>query len=111
MARDTSGLRPPWKPGEHGGGRGRAKGYRKFRKLIREMSPEALAALRAALAEPGERVGAAKVVLEFSWGKAPTADVMARLDAEVSKKGKAVREDALEALSDAIADVESGESH
>lgn len=108
---NTSGLKQPWQKGQSGNPAGRPKSYGKFRKLCREATPEALEALRAALAEPGERVPAAKTLLEFGWGKAPTAEVMASLDKQGAKQGRAVREEALEALSDALADAEGAKPH
>ena len=111
MPVNTSGLRPPWKPGESGGGRGCPKTYSKFRKWCREATPEAMEALKAALLNPKERVPAAKTLLEFAWGRAPSAEVMATLDKQHAQKGREVREEALEAVSDALVDAANSEPH
>lgn len=70
MSGNPNNLRPPWKPGESGNPGGRPKGYTAFRKLCRSHTTKALDALVDALDTEGERVAAAKVLLEFGWGKA-----------------------------------------
>lgn len=70
MSNDTSGLKPPWPKGTSGNPGGRPKGYTAFRALCRERTFAALEALTEALENEGERVAAAKVLLEFGWGKA-----------------------------------------
>ena len=67
---NTSGLKPPWSKGQSGNPGGRPKGYRAFRKLCRGYTMEALDALADALKDDATRVAAAKVLLEFGWGKA-----------------------------------------
>lgn len=111
MSNGNGNLRPPWPKGVSGNPKGLPTKPHKFRKMCRALTPEALAALKAALQEPGERVPAAKAVLEFAWGKAPSAEVIAQLDGQAkASRGAAVREDALEAVSDALAEG-SPESH
>lgn len=61
------GLRP-WKPGQSGNPGGRPKLNIALRQKCRDLDEESLAALRAALAVPGERVAAAKVLLAYGHG-------------------------------------------
>lgn len=59
----TAGHDPRRNPG------GKPRGHSAFRKLCRSYTQHALDALAAALENDGERVAAAKVLLEFGWGK------------------------------------------
>jgi hypothetical protein len=66
------------RPGVSGNPGGRPRGQGAFRKLCRSHALEAVNALVAALSESGERVPAAKVLLEFGFGK---PDAMSRMAA------------------------------
>lgn len=70
VIRDEQGRFPK---GVSGNPIGRPKTDGQFRELCRKQTKKALKALVAALGVPGERVPAAKALLEFSWGKAPAA--------------------------------------
>lgn len=79
---DSSGQqRPKAKPrgrpfpkGVSGNPHGRPKEYGEFRELVRSKSPQAIAALEAALArEDNSSVAAAKVLLEYGWGRPQAA--------------------------------------
>lgn len=69
----------PWPKGVSGNPGGftkeRRRSVARFRKMCRKYTKQALAALVAALSEPGERVPAAKVLLEYAYGK-PDAALM-----------------------------------
>jgi hypothetical protein len=52
---------------------GRPKTDGHFRELCRKRTRKALKALTDALSDPDTRVPAAKALLEFAWGKAPSA--------------------------------------
>jgi len=58
-----------WKKGQSGNPNGRPAGYAEFKAKCREATDEALAALRTALTDPDSAVAAARVLLEFGWGK------------------------------------------
>lgn len=58
-----------FKPGQSGNPGGRPKGHRDVEALARQCTPEAIAALRAALKLPRERVAAAQVLLDRGWGR------------------------------------------
>ncbi len=55
--------------GVSGNPSGKPSGWAEFRALCRDRSPEALAALVAALADPERRVAAAQVLLGYAWGR------------------------------------------
>lgn len=58
-----------WQKGQSGNPNGRPGGYGEFREKCRARTDKALAALEAALQEPANAVAAARVLLEFGWGK------------------------------------------
>lgn len=58
-----------FKKGEVNNPRGRPADYGKFRALCREKTPEAIAALMLGLDEEKNRVAAARVLLEYGYGK------------------------------------------
>lgn len=60
-----------FKPGQSGNPSGRPKILKNLQELARELTPKAIAALEAALANPRERVAAATVILDRGYGKAP----------------------------------------
>jgi hypothetical protein len=62
---------PNWVKGVSGNPAGRPGGYEEFRAQCRSASPEAFAALRTA-AKDGD-VQAARVLLEYAWGKPSSA--------------------------------------
>lgn len=90
------GLRP-WKPGQSGNPGGRPKLNAALRQKCRDLDEESLAALRAALAVPGERVSAAKVLLAYGHG-APESKPIADEDEAEPTGGKVTPAKALEAL-------------
>lgn len=57
--------------GKSGNPGGRPKNDGWFRRMCRKRTVKALAALTKALEDPSTRVSAAKVLLEFGWGKTP----------------------------------------
>src|SRR5262249_23670060 len=63
--------RNAFKPGQSGNPAGRPKKHRDFNveALARQHTPEAIAALVAALEVPRERVAAAQVLLDRGWGR------------------------------------------
>lgn len=64
----------PWKKGQSGNPSGRPADYGHFRELCRSKSPQAVAALEAALANgDSASVAAARVLLEYGWGKPSAA--------------------------------------
>lgn len=97
MSGNPNNLRPPWKPGESGNPGGRPPGYSAFRRLCRSHSPKAIEALVEALECEGERVSAAKVLLEFGFGK---AEPRSKMSSTTRKLGDAVpsAEEAKQAL-------------
>lgn len=70
----------PFAPGVSGNPGGRPKAYADFQELCRARSPKALETLDAAL-DAGD-VTAARVLLEYAWGKPPSApgDLEAQLE-------------------------------
>lgn len=62
-----------WKPGQSGNPNGRPSGYAEFKEKCRARTDEAIAALVVAL-DGEQSVSAARVLLEFGWGK-PTQAV------------------------------------
>lgn len=61
-------------PGVSGNPNGRPGGYAEFRELCRSKSPAAVRALEGALGEGGpSAVAAARVLLEYGWGKPSSA--------------------------------------
>lgn len=65
----------PFQPGQSGNPNGRPGGYAEFRALCREHSPGAVRALVEEV-ETGEgpsRIAAARVLLEYGWGKPSAA--------------------------------------
>jgi hypothetical protein len=75
--------------GKSGNPGGRPKKAYDVQALARECTPEAIAALREALAVPKERVSAAAVLLDRAWGKAiqtTVAEVTHRYVARVPDK-------------------------
>lgn len=63
-----------FKPGVSGNPNGRPGGYAEFRDLCRSKSPQAVEALEGALTEGGpSAVAAARVLLEYGWGKPASA--------------------------------------
>jgi hypothetical protein len=64
----------PFQKGKSGNPGGRPAELGQFRALCREATPKALRALKLALKDPEKSVAAAKVLLEFGWGK-PTQSV------------------------------------
>jgi hypothetical protein len=64
----------PWKKGQSGNPSGRPADYGHFRELCRSKSPQAVAALELALANgDSASVAAARVLLEYGWGKPSAA--------------------------------------
>ena len=63
----------PWKKGQSGNPGGRPKKSYEVQERFRELSPQAEKALLAALETPGERVAAARIILERAWGKPQSA--------------------------------------
>lgn len=64
----------PFKKGQSGNPGGRPADYGHFRELCRSKSPQAVAALEAALANgDSASVAAARVLLEYGWGKPSAA--------------------------------------
>lgn len=63
----------PFQKGTSGNPAGRPAGYAEFKAKCRERTEAALRALEEALADDSSRVAAAKVLLEFGWGKATQA--------------------------------------
>lgn len=66
---------PAWvKGGPSPNPAGRPGGYEEFRALCKERSPQAVAALEAALSNgDASAVAAARVLLEYAWGKPSSA--------------------------------------
>ena len=63
-----------WKKGQSGNPGGRPADYGHFRELCRSKSPQAVAALELALANgDSASVAAARVLLEYGWGKPSAA--------------------------------------
>ena len=63
-----------FKPGVSGNPQGRPGGYAEFREMCRSKSPAAVEALEGALTEGGpSAVAAARVLLEYGWGKPSSA--------------------------------------
>lgn len=63
-----------WRPGQSGNPSGRPGGYAEFREMCRSKSPQAVEALEGALTEGGpSAVAAARVLLEYGWGKPASA--------------------------------------
>ena len=63
-----------WRPGQSGNPSGRPGGYAEFREMCRSKSPAAVAALEDALGDGGpSAVAAARVLLEYGWGKPSSA--------------------------------------
>ena len=63
-----------WRPGQSGNPHGRPGGYEEFRSLCRTKSPAAVQALELALgAGDTSSVAAARVLLEYGWGKPSAA--------------------------------------
>ena len=60
-------------PGASGNPGGRPKGYADFREACRDRTPQALAALEAALSDDKLCVQAASVLLMHGWGKPQSA--------------------------------------
>ena len=58
-----------FQPGQSGNPGGRPKGYAAFREQIRELTPEALEALRSALSDPRTRLSAALAIFDYGWGR------------------------------------------
>jgi hypothetical protein len=64
----------PWSPGESGNPGGRPGGYAEFRGLCRKKTAEAIDTRTAALGEGGAvAVAAARVLLEYGWGRPSSA--------------------------------------
>lgn len=64
----------PFQKGQVANPRGRPADYGEFRKLCRSKSPQAVAALEAALdRSDASSVAAARVLLEYGWGKPQAA--------------------------------------
>ena len=59
----------PWPPGQSGNPGGRPKASLDIQALARQHTPEAIAALVDALANPRERVSAAVALLDRGWGR------------------------------------------
>jgi hypothetical protein len=72
--------RTSFAPGQSGNPGGRPRALLDARELARTHTPEAIAALVAALNSPRERVAAATALLDRAWGK-PTAFVAGDGDA------------------------------
>jgi hypothetical protein len=70
----------PWPPGRSGNPGGRPRAALDIQALARQHTPEAIAALVAALANPRERVSAAVALLDRGWGK-PTQPLAGDADA------------------------------
>jgi hypothetical protein len=68
----------PFKPGQSGNPGRPRKIPLSLRDAARALTPETLAALKAALAKPGERVPAATLLLAYAWGK-PINNVQVRV--------------------------------
>jgi hypothetical protein len=66
------GLKAPWQPGQSGNPGGRHK-LTEAQKLCRELTPDAVATLKANLASKNGQVSnmAAKILLEHAWGRPP----------------------------------------
>ena len=68
----------PWPPGRSGNPGGRPRAALDIQALARQHTPDAIAALVAALANPRERVGAAAcALLDRAWGRRTTAGFIA----------------------------------
>ena len=96
---DTSGLRPPWKPGESGNPSGKPKSIRQVTDLARSRAEKALKVLEDVMnddgATPASRVSAATILLERGYGK-PSADVQLT----VKRNANDFSDEELEAIAD-----------
>lgn len=76
---------------------GRPKSNAALRQKCRDLDEESLAALRAALSEPGERVAAAKVLLAYGHGAPESKPIDDEAEHETTS-GRVTPAKALEAL-------------
>ena len=88
----------PFQKGVSGNPTGRPGGYEEFRALCKARTPEAVAALVAALGNSdASSVGAARVLLEYAWGKPASApeDLDALKDSSLGRLTMLTRDEIL----------------
>lgn len=89
----------PWPKGTSGNAGGRPAGYREWRELCRDRTPDALEALSKAMRGGGAAaVAAARFIIETAWGRAPAPPTEAQVQAETPSVFSTLTRDELVAL-------------